>query len=297
MSRRDDATIREYYTQQSAITHPRAYAYLYEGLPSGTGELCSVIQGCMVHLGMLEHFNLQLSEERRQEIFLRSMPQRLARIVTLNASPLTTARPAEKRVAGLCRDYGVMLASILRHQGIAARERVGFAEYFGCWKRHGYRCDHRITEYWNAEQSRWILVDPQIDDLQRERFELEIDALDLNTGTEFYLAGEVWLKCRRGDADPNEYGDSPTDRGMAPIRYALLHDFDALNKVELVGMDAWHELIDKPEEAVTEEEKSILDEIAAITLDVDPRFHDLQKLYMTTSYGQAVRHHLSEQVV
>jgi excinuclease ABC subunit A len=293
----DDASVHEYYTQQSAITDPRAYATLYEVLPSDIAELCAVIQGCVMHLNMTDHFGLQLSEEQRQEILLRTIPQRLERIVELDASPLTTARPPEKRVIGLCRDYGVMLTSMLRHQGRPARERVGFAAYFRCWERHGYRCDHRITEYWNAEQSRWILVDPQIDDVQRKQLPSEMDVLDLRTDTEFHLAGEVWLRCRAGEVDPNEYGDSPTDRGMAPIRYALLHDFDALNKVELVGMDAWHELIDKPEELVTEEEKRLLDEIAAVTLHVDTRFHDLRNLYNATTYGQAVQHQLRLQVV
>jgi excinuclease ABC subunit A len=295
MAQPDDASAHNYYTQQSTITDPRSYTYLYESLPSDLAELCIVIQGCVMHFGMTDHFGLQLSEERRQEILLRTIPQRLARIVELDASPLTTVRSPEKRVVGLCRDYGVMLTSMLRHQGIPARERVGFAAYFRCWERHGYRCDHRITEYWNAEQNRWILVDPQIDDVQRGRLSSEMDVLDLRTDTEFHLAGDVWLTCRAGEADPNEYGDSPTDRGMAPIRYALLHDFDALNKVELVGMDAWHELIDKPEELVTEEEKRLLDEIAAATLHVDIRFHDLQNLYATTAYGQAVQHRLSEQ--
>jgi hypothetical protein len=95
-----------------------------------------------------------------------------------------------------------------------------------------------------------------------------------------------------GQANPEVFVDSPTDRGMPMIRYALLHDFDALNKVELVGMDAWHDLIDKPEAAVTEEERELLDEIAEITVHVDSRFKELQRLYADSPYGQAVRHHL-----
>jgi hypothetical protein len=80
---------------------------------------------------------------------------------------------------------------------------------------------------------------------------------------------------------------------MAMIRYALLHDFDALNKHELVGMDAWHELIDKPEEAVSEEERALLDEIAALTIQADARFAELRSLYSTVSYGQAVQARLA----
>lgn len=80
---------------------------------------------------------------------------------------------------------------------------------------------------------------------------------------------------------------------MPPIRYALLHDFDALNKVELVGFDAWHSLINKPEKEVTEDDRKLFDEIAEITTHVDSRFNDLQTLYQKTPYSQTVQNKLS----
>ena len=80
---------------------------------------------------------------------------------------------------------------------------------------------------------------------------------------------------------------------MPPIRYALLQDFDALNRVETVGFDAWHELIDKPEPEVTGDELALLDEIAGTTANVDSRFSDLRALYRDSAYGQAVRRRLA----
>jgi hypothetical protein len=83
---------------------------------------------------------------------------------------------------------------------------------------------------------------------------------------------------------------------MPMIRYALLHDFDALNKAELIGADSWHELISKPEEEITEEDRRLLDEIAERTTQVDTQFQELQALYGATPYGQAVQRQLSAQV-
>jgi hypothetical protein len=126
-----------------------------------------------------------------------------------------------------------------------------------------------------------------------ERLRFKIDPLDIDTSSEFLLAGDVWQRCRAGKANPQEFGDSPDDLGMAPIRYALLHDFDYLNKNELVGFDAWHSLINKPEDEVTEKDKALLDEIAEMTNHVDSNFSGLRELYQATSYGQTIQSRLS----
>jgi hypothetical protein len=52
------------------------------------------------------------------------------------------------------------------------------------------------------------------------------------------LSGEAWQLCRAGRIDPNTFADSLTDMGLPMVRYALLHDLDALNKTELIGFDA-----------------------------------------------------------
>lgn len=59
-----------------------------------------------------------------------------------------------------------------------------------------------------------------------------------------------------------------------------------------MGFDAWHALIDKPEDEVTGAERELLDDIAELIIQVDSRFDDLQTLYRTTSYGQAVQKRL-----
>jgi hypothetical protein len=225
-------TTCDYHAQHSPITHPRDYAQLFDPLPHDMPSLVSIVQNLLVHDAWANHYNLTVSPVRRKELFLRTIPEMLAQILVLDPSPLTVPRPPEKRLVSICRDFAVLLVSILRHQGVPARLRIGFA-------------------------------------------------------------GHVWRQCRAGKANPQEFGDGPDDVGMAPIRYALLHDFDALNKNELVGFDTWHNLIDKPENELNEADKEFLDKVAELTTEVDTQFDDLQTLYKRSAYGQAVESKLS----
>ena len=284
MSSKDNQFILQFYTQHSAITDPYENAYLFDDLPRDISSLVKTVQGLLVHPAWQEACNLP--NERHSEFYLRSVPQMLKRILELDPKPLSMERPHEKRKVSIYRDWAVLLVSILRHQRVPARLRIGFAGYFMSPKPK--YVDHRIAEYWNKKLNHWVLVDAMIDAVRRKRLNLKFDTLNIDSGSPFLLAGDVWQRCRAGKADPEEFGDSPDDRGMPPIRYALLHDFDALNKVELVGFDAWHSLISKPESEVTEDERKLLDEIAELTTRADSHFKALRTLYQTTSYGQTI---------
>jgi hypothetical protein len=218
------------------------------------------------------------------------MAQMLERIHEIDASPLTVKRPAPQRLGANCRNFGVLLVTMLRQQGIPARLRVGFAGPYG----GSLSYDHRIAQYWDAEQQRWVLVDAMLDEPRRKALKIQFNPNDIGPSDQFSLAGDVWRRCRAGQADPHAFGDSETDRGMAPIRYALLHDFDALNKVELLGCDDWGPLIVKPEQALTAEDLAFLDRVAMLTTHVDENFDEMRALYESTPHGCAVRAELQQ---
>lgn len=287
MSQRPDELVRAFYTQQSAITAPRVYSSLFDDLPRDLAGLVQVVQGVMVYPfePLTKHYGIHVSETRQAELGLRKVAKMLEGILALDPSPLRVTRPPEKRLYGVCRDFAVLLVAMLRHQGVPARERVGFAAYYN----NEWFWDHRITEYWDTCRQRWVLVDARIDDVHRVVFPRRQDPLSITRESPFLFAGEAWQLCRAGQADPDRFVDSPTDRGMPMIRYALLHDFDALNKMELVGTNAWHHLIDKPEHELTDTDAALLDQIAELTTHVDARLDEVHELYEQIPYGRAVR--------
>jgi hypothetical protein len=293
MSEKNNRLTLEYYKQQSVITDPSKYAYLFDDLPRDISNVVRTVQGLLVSLPWEEAYGLNTPRERHKEVYLRTVSEMLKRILELDPSPLVMKRPPEKRKVSLCRDFAVLLVSILRHRDVPARARVGFAGYYRAETPRYW--DHRIVEYWNERLNRWVLVDAMTDEVQLKRLKFKIEPLNIDVNSPFLLAGEVWQRCRAGKANAEEFGDSPDDLGMPPVRYALLQDFDYLNKNELVGFDAWHNLINKPENEVTEDERKLLDEIAELTNHVDAHFNTLRNLYCTTPYGQAVQNKLSSQ--
>src|SRR5262249_44789940 len=157
-----------------------------------------------------------------------------------------------------CQHFTLMLVGILREQGIPARARCGFGAYFN----PGRFEDHWVAEYWNAAEARWILVDAQLDAVQRDTFKVPFSTLDVPRD-QFIVAGAAWQMCRSGKADPECFGLThvPHLRGMWFIAGNLVRDFAALNKMELLPWDAWG-MMPGPESNLSEESKTFLDKVA-----------------------------------
>ncbi len=240
-----------YYARVGIITDPREHREMFAELPITVAELCRVIQGILLHKFTTNMYDVKLSSTRKQEVFLRSMAQMLGRLRELDDRPLTIARPPEWRLVGNCRDFAVMLCSMLRYQGIPARMRSGFASYF----RPGMQEDHRVCEYWHAESKRWIAVDAQLDEIQRSALAIDFEPLDVPSD-KFMCAGKAWQLCRAHQADPRKFGIMNI-RGMNFIRANLLFDLVALNKVEVLPWDYWWNILLK--EKLTAQETAYLD--------------------------------------
>jgi hypothetical protein len=61
-----------------------------------------------------------------------------------------------------------LITGHIKDEGIPARARCGFGAYFN----PPYFEDHWVCEYWNADEERWILVDPQFDEVWREKLSI-----------------------------------------------------------------------------------------------------------------------------
>jgi hypothetical protein len=258
-----------YYAQPGLMTDPRAYARLFDGLPTTLADLVAVVQGILLHIFWAERYGLTLPEERQKEVQIRPVDQKLARILELDDRPLTETRPLDKKLVGNCRDFSVLLCSMLRHQGVPARARCGFGTYF----LPDHYEDHWMVEYWKADEGRWVEVDAQLDAFQREQLSIQFDPLDMPPG-QFVTGGKAWQMCRAGEADPDKFGIFEW-HGIWFVRGDLLRDFLALNKVEILPWDGgWGFLTEG-----ADMDAEIMDHIAALTLAGDATFAEIRSTY------------------
>jgi excinuclease ABC subunit A len=120
-----------YYITHSLFSDPKECSSLYQDLPGTVPELIAVVQGILIHKLVIDFYQVELSPAARAEQLLRTVEQRLKRMLEFDPAPLTLARQPADRQVGVCRDFALLLVSMLRHQGIPARMRVGFAKLPG----------------------------------------------------------------------------------------------------------------------------------------------------------------------
>jgi hypothetical protein len=261
-----------YFAEYGTITDPGPYSYLYTDLPSDLPSLVQVVQGLIVHVFWTERYGLNLPEERNAEVQLRSMERRLARTLELDPGALTTARPNEKKTVGNCRDFSVTLASMLQSKGIPARPRCGFATYF-LPDDYG---DHWVCEYWREAEQRWVLVDAQLDELQRNALQISFNTLDVPRD-QFIVGGAAWKMCRSGQANPDKFGIFDL-RGIDFVKGDFIRDVAALNKVELLPWDCWGMIL-MDHATLPPDDISMLDRLADLTYRDVPDFNRVHQLY------------------
>ena len=275
-----------FYQTHSPMTDPGEYAYLYDDLPDDFEELFKIINGVLLHAYDARDLYGPTSVQRREQ-FMRTMEQRLARIVELDPAPLTVPRETKAQQIGYCRDFAVFLTSILRHKGFAARTRSGFGAYFDYSPQPNYRGDHWITEFWNPATEGWQLIDGELggEDIDRMLDRVKhplrkgIDFGNLRANQDFYLAPYSWLACRADEIDVKLYRHNEHWRGWPMLRGNLLHDFQALNNLEMGLFDYWDELHSKPESEMTAKDRAILDHVAEVCLNPDETFDEMQDLF------------------
>jgi hypothetical protein len=261
------------FSQPGPMTDPGTYSPLLDGLPKGIDELCRIVQGITIHIFWAGRYGLELTEERKAEVQLRTIQNRLGRTLELDARPLTETRQLEKKIVGNCRDFSLLLVSILRHQGVPARARCGFGAYF----IPNHYEDHWVAEYWNTEQQRWILVDAQLDTFQCEALKVPFDPLDVPRD-QFIVGGRAWRMCRSGQADPDSFGIFDM-HGLGFVRGNFVRDVASLNRMELLPWDCWG-IIEKPEEK-DPDDLTFLDHLAELTCTDVPDLEAVQILYKT----------------
>jgi hypothetical protein len=188
----------------------------------------------------------------------------------LDDRPLHIAREPDRRVLQRCNSFALLLVTMLRAKGVPARSRSGFAAYLNPPKFE----DHWACEYWDPQERRWRLADPQIDEVWRRRLNIRIDLAYLPR-TKFLTAADAWRRCRSGEAD-EQYGISFAGlRGLWFVAGSLIRDVAALNKMEMAPWDVWGAQPAPREEL----DLAFFDDLAALTREPDDAFSKVRRRY------------------
>jgi hypothetical protein len=259
-----DDTLLSAYAQQTELTDPGEYLYLYDGLPQALDSLCLLIKCQLIHPMEALQMGYPL-DQVIEEGAIETTEEILEELLKRDSAGLTIEREPDDRLLIACHHHAMLLTSILRARDIPVRMRFGFARYFE--KEAGVRFGHVICEVWNDNEQRWMLVDPD-----RQYVDFSPDRFD--------YAHEAWRNLTRKKLDQKVYVSS-IGNGLK-------------GAVNLVAMDGAHVLQQErmnwvyPKIAMQEisgfddlegDEWIALDEAATLLADPDKYFSKLDSLF------------------
>lgn len=253
------------YSKASVQTCLKQYQAEINLLSDDIPSLCAFVQNMLIHAYWLDKYQVQVSETTKySEMQVRAASEIFDLAVSKSQKPIVHGREPKERVVSICRDFSLLLCALLREKNIPARIRCGFASYLT--PQH-YE-DHWLCEYWSAQQSRWIMVDAQLDDLHQKTLKLSFNPVDV-PATEFLYAGEAWQLCRQGKLAAESFGILGLN-GLPFIKGNLIRDLYALAKVELLAWDSGWGLLKEYMMPIDEQEElQLLDQLAIISKNSD----------------------------
>ena len=249
------------YSQAGPLTSLEpAQVRLAEELPDDPVRICAAVQHLVIQPG--DASALGVPEHRLAEKNLRPVNKLIAALTALDPAPLHQPRQPGQRIVGTCRDFVTLACALLRLRGIAARARCGFGMCF----LEGRGADHWITEYWQADERRWVRVDtehldhgyvPRPEDLAED---------------EFLTGGEAWAQYRKGLIDPQMFGVPGTDHAWGPAEISgnAVRDLAALCTYEMLPWDEWGRMTAAYAGTTGPDYDRLIDEVAAVCSADDP---------------------------
>jgi len=248
-----DTRMLEYYRAHSEWTDPGTQEEMYQGIPNDVPSIVKAVQGVLTR----RYRNPSEAQDKGGRI--RKTDELLRRIRVLHDEPIGVTRPMAKRLLVNCRQFAVLTCSLLRHNGIPARVRVGYLIFPSAEVVYE---SHWICEYWEAAERRWIQIDAQV------------NTIDMPEGR-FVTAGEGWRRYRLGEAELKTFGVSRKSIGWDMVVHSVTKDAMALNKTELLVWDVNPHWSKKP----TASDIEVIDDAAALCREVDSRWQELRDFY------------------
>lgn len=251
----------EYYVKPSPITYLPPETILnksLEKLPDDIPGIVNAVQNTLIHIFWAERYGEKLDEKRSSEVNIRSAADKLRLAYKYKPKSITEKRDPSEKVVGNCRDFAVLTVAFMMKKGIPSRARCGFGAYFSTPEMRLKYIDHWIVEYWNTEKNRWVMVDPQLDEIQRNTLQIDFDPFDVPSD-KFITGGLAWEMCREGKVDPETFGIFQMG-GLVFVRGDMIRDLASLCKMPLLPWDGWGVMLD---DNITDME--LLDKVSKVT--------------------------------
>lgn len=282
-----DKKILEFYKQTSLYTDLGLYKDFAKKLTNDINEICILQRMQIIHPFVFSDPDIREKENvfwgnmtkvpvTRLEYEDDLFPTALSMISELlrKDNNYHKDRKAEDKIHVTCRGQAILLASILKAKGYSARVRSGFATYI---KDDGVNYDHWITEYYDNDKDRWVLVDAD-----EHCFNDEFDLNDMPRD-KFVFGAEAYLGMRNGKYKTEEiyYASDPATLGLKASIRGLFYDFHSLMNDEIIFLHLPKYIQDK-DFILSEEEYKELDNLAELLLNPDENFDKLLEIWNTT---------------
>ena len=247
------------YATQSPYSDPGRHTRLLDDVPPTPEAVSAMARNVVVHY---QASGVELPAATRPDVDLRWVEAIFETDQRRHHAPLARERPVAARVQGCCRDHSLLAVAALRHHGVPARTRVGFASYlFASWNY-----DHVVVEIWS--EGRWRRFDPEV----TEALPVLADPTDIPRSPDgpFLTAAEVWLGHRAGRLDVTRFGapEHAALQGVPFVHAKVVCELAHRLRDELLLWDRWGAMdplrFDAPPRDV-----DLVDEIATLLVSAD----------------------------
>jgi len=266
------------YESASEFTHLCGDLLDINEVPNDIEGICKFVQGNLIHAYWLEHYGVEIDISlQRNEMQTRYAKDLLSLAMSKSGQAAHVIKAPNHRVVSICRDFSLLVCSVLRMKGVPARIRSGFAAYLG----PDHFEDHWVCEYWDGQ--RWVSVDAQLDGVHQRILKFEFNPCDVPS-SQFLVAGQAWKLARENSVPAEKFGFADF-KGLAFIKASLVRDLFALSKYEMHTWDiGWGILPHFMAQVSNDNELHLLDELAQVS-----RYGDANQARKLVESCEAIR--------
>lgn len=278
-----------HYKQTSRFTYAGPYRDCFQKLPDDIRELGNLVCAQIIHRITLKEGNTNANADLRygdmnrypwyrmrceDDVFLTAVSM-TAELFRMDERGFVDDRAVENKLVMCCRYVAVLMTSILKAKGYAARCRAGYAPYI----KRGISMDHWITQYYDETDNKWITIDA---DAFFKEGELLFDQYNIPE-SEFDWAGQTWLDIRQGKKDGSKfiYADGRGTNSLKALMLYLFYDLNAIMNQELTFSFVpymWEHF-----DEMTEADLRKVDNVARLMCNPDENFELLYNIWSTES--------------